>query len=144
MTMALLTACTDGTVYCAYDHTPLSGWEKSDFLTFNVGRIKANGNYNIDLGLRTSGNYPFMNLTLIVDQHLFPDERILTDTVHCQLTDAQGESTGNGVNLFQYTFHVKELRLNEGDSIVINVRHDMKREILPGISDIGIEVVNKP
>ena len=30
--------------------------------------------------------------------------------------------------------------MNQGDSIHITVRHDMKREILPGVSDIGVKV----
>jgi hypothetical protein len=34
------------------------------------------------------------------------------------------------------------MMLNKGDSLEIKIRHDMKREILPGISDIGI-MLNK-
>lgn len=140
----LLTACTGNTTYCTYEHTPMSGWEKSDFLSFPVGRVKQSGRYAVDLGLRTGSTYPFVNLTLIVDQQVFPEGTMRTDTLQCTLSDTNGESLGQGINLLQYKFRVGTLTLNEGDSLVVNVRHDMKREILPGISDIGIEVSEEP
>ena len=31
----------------------------------------------------------------------------------------------------------------KGDSIIVSVRHNMKREILPGISDIGYMLIKK-
>ena len=47
---------------------------------------------------------------------------------------------GHGISTYQYNFHLTTLTLNEGDSLHIAVRHNMKREILPGISDIGIRL----
>lgn len=137
---AALAACTGSTVYSSYEHTPLAGWEKSDFLTFGVGRVEEPGRYAMDLGLRTGSTYPFVNLTLIVDTHLFPAGSVTTDTLQLQLSDESGESLGQGINLQQYKFRIREMTLAAGDSLVVNVRHDMKREILPGISDVGIEV----
>lgn len=32
------------------------------------------------------------------------------------------------------------MTLVPGDSLQISVRHDMKREILPGVSDVGIKI----
>ena len=31
-------------------------------------------------------------------------------------------------------------QMHQGDSIHVAIRHDMKREILPGVSDIGIKI----
>jgi hypothetical protein len=35
---------------------------------------------------------------------------------------------------------VNTIRLNEGDSLHVLVKHNMKREIMPGITDIGLRV----
>lgn len=70
-------------------------------------------------------------------------DTIVNDTVNCKLTDRHGNASGTGVNFHQYRFPITELQLQDGDSIHIRVRHDMKREILPGISDVGISLRRK-
>ena len=97
-----------------------------------------NGRYGIDLGLRINEAYPFMGLTLIVEQRIFPSRVLKTDTLNCELIDNSGNTKGPGVSYYQYNFHVCDMVLNKKDSIYSTVRHDMKREILPGISDVGI------
>ena len=51
-----------------------------------------------------------------------------------------GVTTGQGISYHQYNFPINLYHFNENDSIHIMIRHDMKREILPGISDIGIKL----
>lgn len=65
---------------------------------------------------------------------------IYTDTLTCTLFDRKGAVKGQGISYYQYHFRVSELDLHQGDSIHITVRHDMKREIMPGIADVGISV----
>ena len=47
------------------------------------------------------------------------------------------------MSYYQYDFPLSTLRLKEGDSLALVVRHAMKREILPGISDVGIIAKNE-
>ena len=54
--------------------------------------------------------------------------------------DVKGNSIGVGLSYHQYAFPIATLSLHAADSIVVKVRHDMKREILPGISDIGYQL----
>ena len=135
-----LQSCNESKVYDKYDHTPLSGWEKNDTLRFDIPRLTADGMYESTLGLRITDNYPFMGLTLIVEQRLMPADTIFTDTVKCELTDRNGKTRGKGVSYYQFRFPVTKMQLNKGDSLHIRVRHDMKREMLPGISDVGISL----
>lgn len=135
-----LSSCNDNKVYDHYEHTPLAGWEKNDRLSFSVPAAKEDGTYTTDIGLRINATYPFMGLTLIVDQHILPTDITISDTLHCDLIDTDGNTRGQGVNFYQYQFHVGEQALHQGDSLQVSVRHDMKREILPGISDIGLIV----
>ena len=60
-----------------------------------------------------------------------------------QLTDEKGNAIGKGINYHQYRFPVSSFDLNNGDSLVVNIRHDMKREILPGICDVGLIMKRK-
>ena len=141
-----LPSCTNQVVFNEYSHTPVAGWEKNDALSFNIPPIAQAGDYEEELGLRITGDYPFMGLTLIVEQTVYPDkdkkwektER--RDTIQCKLIDNNGTTTGQGVSSYQYVFPVNMYHLDENDSVHVTIRHDMKREILPGISDIGLKL----
>lgn len=139
-TLALCTACTEGRVFHHYNHTPLAGWEKTDELTYDVPKLAATGRYGIDLGLRINGLFPFTSLTLIVEQTVYPSREQRTDTLNCKLTDRNGTVKGQGVTYYQYHFHVSQLPLHRDDSLHITVKHNMQREILPGIADVGIAI----
>ena len=136
--IATLASCTGNKVYDQYCHTPITGWEKNDTLTFSVPRMAEAGQYSSDLMLRIDEGFPFMGLTLIVEQKIIPGMEVKTDTLKCRLIDKKGNFSGQGVSYHQYTFHINTMPLVPGDSLQISVRHDMKREILPGISDVGI------
>jgi gliding motility-associated lipoprotein GldH len=142
MVMAL-TACKRQTVYNHYEHTPLSGWEKNDTLTFDVPAMTHDGRYVEEVGLRINGEYPFTRLCLIVEQTVHPSKETKSDTLYCRLIDQQGIAKGRGVSHYQYIFHLTTLELKKDDRLHIDIRHDMKREILPGISDIGIRLTQK-
>ena len=143
MLLLVLSACNRKLVYDRYLSTPISGWEKNDTLSYDIRPVSGTDTYDMWLGLRTSEAYPITAITLIVEQHIYPKDTIVNDTVNCKLTDRHGNASGTGVNLHQYRFPITELQLQDGDSIHIRVRHDMKREILPGISDVGISLRRK-
>ncbi len=136
----ILTACGMRTVYYHYEHTELAGWEKLDTLVFNVPKAQETSDYGMSLGLRVTGQYPFQRLTLIVERTVYPSHKSVADTISCRLVTRDGRMLGHGVNAYQYTFPVADFSVQEGDSLHITVRHDMKREILPGISDVGIKL----
>ena len=47
---------------------------------------------------------------------------------------------GHGVALYQFDLPLRKHFYLHGDSIHVRVRHNMKREILPGINDVGIQL----
>lgn len=154
MVFVALVSCTGGKVYDHYNHTPLSGWDKVDELSYDVPALKDSGRYVTTLGLRINPTYPFLSLTMIVEQKVihksvqktkkskYPSD-IYRDTLNCELFDDNGSIRGNGVNYYQYNFRVSELELHEGDSLHVIVTHDMRREIIPGISDVGISITKQ-
>ena len=136
-------ACKNQVTYSHYEHVPIAGWEKNDTLPFSIEPIKQEGLYQENLGIRINGAYPFMGLTLIIEQTIFPSMKTLSDTLNYELIDEDGNMKCKGISHYQYSFPLKTLSLQEGDSLSINIRHDMKREILPGISDIGITLTKE-
>lgn len=134
----LCAACTGNKVFHHYDHTPINGWEKVDTLKFDVPPLAEQGLYATSLGLRINSAFPFISMTLIVEQTILPGNKTVTDTINCPLMDKDGRVKGTGIGYYQYHFPVSVMRLNANDSLHITVRHDMKREILPGVSDVGI------
>ena len=102
--------------------------------------MPANGNYQEDIGLRVSAAYPFKGLCLVVEQKVLPSNKVRIDTLNCSLADEQGNAMGHGISHYQYLFPLATLSLNKGERLHVTIRHDMKREILPGIADIGIRL----
>ena len=70
----MVTSCKESTVYYKYAHTPIAGWEKNDTLSFAIPPLTSTGLYQENLGLRITGAYPFMGITLIVEQEIFPNQ----------------------------------------------------------------------
>ena len=141
--LLLCMACKNKTTYSHYEHVPIAGWEKNDTLSFSIEPIKQGGRYQENIGIRINGAYPFMGLTLIAEQTIFPSMESHSDTLNYELIDEDGNMKGKGISHYQYNLPLKTLSLQEGDSLSINIRHDMKREILPGISDIGITLTKE-
>ena len=117
----ILSACSGSTIYDDYAHTPIAGWEKNDTLSFEIPPM------------------------LIVEQTVYHKNKKIPgeckkDTVNCQLIDKNGVSKGQGISYYQYNFPINIYQMHQGDSIHVAIRHDMKREILPGVSDIGIKI----
>lgn len=141
LTVALAFAsCNRKAVYSHYEHTPIFGWEKNDHLFFQTSPFAVEGRYREVVGLRINSSYPFRGLTLIVEQHVEPSGLRRTDTLWCKLIDANGVVQGKGISYFQYNFHLCDIPLHKGDSLHVELRHNMKREMLPGISDVGISL----
>lgn len=137
---AVAVSCATDTVYYSYAHTPVAGWEKNDTLTFNIPGMAASGTYSQQVGLRMTSAFPFTSISLIVEQRIMPRGKVLTDTIKCPITDIRGNFLGDGISSFQYMFPLREVTLNKKDSIHVSIRHNMKREILPGVSDIGLKM----
>lgn len=142
-TVLAATSCGGGEIYDTYRHTPLNGWDRTDTLYYDVPPVESAGIYRQELGLRIDDDFPFTGLTLVVDRTIEPGHRVSSDTLRCRLSDDKGNSYGQGVSYYQYDFAVAEYSLNKGDSLHIGVRHIMKREMLPGISDIGLRLIKK-
>lgn len=137
--MLMLSAC-GGTVFDHYEHAPLGGWDRNEAMRFCVPKQQEAVSCAEQLGLCIDNSFPFMRMTLIVETKISPSGEVLRDTLNPQLIEKNGHPTGSGINNHQYTLPVRDLHLNAGDSLTISVRHDMKREVMPGITEVGIKL----
>ena len=142
LTAVVLTVagCTSKTVYHHYEHTGTTGWEKDDTLFFRVPAMGQGSELSEEVELRTNSSYLFQDVSLIIKQTTFPSKVSRTDTLFCTLTDEEGNIQGKGVNYFQHRFHLTNFYANKGDSMVIAIRHNMRRDLLPGIMDVGVRL----
>lgn len=138
-----IASCNSHVVYSHYEHTPTSGWEKNDTLFFEIPPAKEAGVYEEVIGIRILNDFPFQKLTLVVDQMVYPEVENIHQNLECSLIDEQGVIMGHGISHIQYEFPLRELTLKEGDSLRVQIRHNMKREMMPSIADIGIKLIKK-
>ncbi len=138
----LLSACREKPVLYNYCSTPVEGWESVDTLKFHVDTLSSSGTYEMSIGVRTSATtlYPYQSLWLVMRQHWHNPDQVITDTLHLRFTTSKGDVQGHGVSIYQYDFPQSTLPLTAGASADITITHIMSRELLPGITDIGIKL----
>jgi gliding motility-associated lipoprotein GldH len=140
LTLIVLCGCQHQVAYHEFRHIYEPGWDKSDTIHFDTRSLSAGGSYRLDAELRTDKNYPFQKLTIEIEQTVYPSKEKYHDVIDCDLISEEGVIEGDGISYFQYQFHVRDLSLHQGDSVHICLTHNMKREIMPGITDVGIRL----
>jgi gliding motility-associated lipoprotein GldH len=141
LTVALAFAsCNRNALYSHYQPVDLNGWQRADTIRFETAPLPHSRHYSETLGLRINGNYPFMQLTLIVSQEARPSGFQRTDTIHASLTDKNGTILGEGINHYLYTLPLPNVELQQGDTLSVCVHHDMLRDPLTGVADIGFTI----
>ena len=138
LAMAALTttACHRGVIYNHYEHVDNDGWERNDTMHFYIPRVEQTGRYYQKVMLRTDNSLPFLGISVIVEEDIYPRGQKRRKRINCPLVESNGHVMGQGISCYQYTFNVDSLELYEGDSLHIYVMHHMKRETMPGITDI--------
>ena len=148
-TLFAMVACNDGRTFDHYKAVALEGWERNDTAIFSINKQKK-GTYSMELGLRATQNYPYKTITLIVERTIIhpktkkkQTQDNYQDTITCRIIDNNGRLVGKrGIANTELMNHVSSFTLQENDSLNIAVRHIMSRDMLPGISDVGIRLTH--
>lgn len=111
---------------------------RNDTLCYEADMLYYEGNCNMELGIRINNLYPYQNISIIVEWLNGVVSK--TDTIDKMFYNKELEFSEVGIGLYQYVFPFEELSVNAGDTISLRVRHNMSKEILPGISDVGIQI----
>lgn len=140
--LLLLTGCRpDVSTFSAFQSIDEEGWWREDTLTFTVDTLQPATRYAVTLSLRTAAApdvYPYTDLTLAV-------RHTETDTLRLTLATARGDDEGRGTSLYQYDFLIDTLSIDSTiisptTPLTISVFHLMRRDPLPGIRDVGVQL----
>ena len=133
-------ACTENTFFHSYKSLPAEGWERRDTICFDVPQQAEDIDGTLTIGLRTKANIGIQDVAIAVEQRLQAPAAYRCDTVRYPLTDAEGTALTGGINIHQYETQHLPLHLQKGQQGTIRIHHLMRRELIPGITDIGIRV----
>ena len=121
------------------------GWQAEETIEFTWEVEDTIGTFDFFLDVRHDQTYPFSNLYLFLE-FSFPNGRLSRDTLGCDLADVRGQWYGSGFgNLVDHRigFH-RETRFPLKGEYGLVVRHAMRKDPLPGITDIGFRLESHP
>ncbi|RZJ36316.1 MAG: gliding motility lipoprotein GldH [Chryseobacterium sp.] len=118
-------------------------WKKNNAQTFSFDINDAQNLKNMMFVVRNNNNYPYSNLRLIASvEH--NKKKISTDTLNYILAKPNGEWIGTGFgDTKEIVFHYKlNYKFPKNGKYSVKVVQAMRRNVLPGIEDIGIKIQN--
>lgn len=138
----LFASCTNATIYHAYQSIDEEGWSKHDTLVYRLPPDSVRDIYSINIGLRTSDTYRYTGLWLVIAQDLEKKGSFVRDTINYQITDKNGIMLGKGYATHQQEKPFLTIRTTPYGGRTIKIFHIMKREVISGIKDVGINVLS--
>lgn len=121
-----------------------SSWDKKNTLNFEFDIKDAQTPKNIIFVVRNNDDYPYSNLWLISKLPNQKTKKTVSDSLNFVLAEPNGKWIGSGFGetketLFQYKTNFK---FPENGKYTISVSQAMRKNILPGIEDLGIKIEN--
>ena len=145
--LALLVSCNNETVYHKFVNIEGGKWTKQNKFTFEAGSFDSDMTVDESVELRLwARDYPYGNISILVEQTLFPAKTKTVDTLTYVFSGRQGDREArspDGPAFFQVSMPLKTLSLHKGDSLSVTLRHNMKCMALPGVVDVGIKFKNR-
>jgi len=118
-------------------------WNKKKVQQFDFAVNDAQNQKNLIFVVRNNNDYPYSNLRLIAT--LEHNKKVVaTDTMNYVLAKPNGEWLGTGFGdtkeaLFQYKLNYK---FPQNGNYSVKVVQAMRKNVLPGIEDLGIKIQN--
>ncbi len=137
----LLTACLSKPVHQNLKAVRTDGWHFTDSIIFNVEINDTLSLHKMYLDIRNTTDYNYSNLFIFMDI-VFPDGRVLRDTLECILADRRGQWTGRGFGALRFNSFLfrNDVWFPSGGTYSFRITHGMRDEWLTGISDTGIRI----
>lgn len=139
-----LMACNPQVVFEQNKKVDSQGWEFTHFYEFQETFTDTTALYDLFLNVRNNTDYPYSNFIVFFETE-FPDGRIFRDTIETILADRGGKWTGTGFgNIKTNSFHFrKDVWFPLEGEYIFRIEQAMRRELLPGITDIGLRIERK-
>lgn len=151
----LLVSCLDGErLISRYkDITTPGGWYEKDTIYLQPDTISLSGTYHCNLSIRVSSLYPYRNFSVRAQVKVYTKAggeqgrdslTAIRRELHYDIAPRQYShiafdgKKGYGMAYHEYDTPLGELQLNRGDSVVVAVKQNMRRETIPGIASVGV------
>ena len=137
-----LVSCNRSTRYHHYQPTDTDGWQRAHALTFTLPEAQATGTYALSIGMRYTPAYPYQGLWVVSVIQLSHPSAVLTDTIYFPTSSdsAYALPLGSGITLLQREQPLRRLTLKRGQQATVTLSHNMTRELLPFIRDVGVRL----
>ncbi|MGB0429568.1 MAG: gliding motility lipoprotein GldH [Bacteroidia bacterium] len=140
--LVLLASCSAGLLYEKYLEIDNKGWKYVEPITFEVEVDDIGKAYDIYVNLRHTNDYPYSNLWLMLYTYP-PDEGDVTQQrMELKLAQPDGKWLGNGLG----TNITHEIRVRQKfvfptkGTFAFTLQHDMREQIVPAVSHVGLRV----
>lgn len=148
-----LVACQSRFAYDHYRSVSIDGWNRTDTLDFVVGRIPS-GNYDMSVGFRATSEYPYKELGFDITCSVYatgrnkpgkaPKAKTIHKRVKCSVFNDNGQLAGRGgISTDDFIYSVGDLSVSNGDSVVVCIAHGMNQDVMPGITQVGLQLEKK-
>ena len=116
-------------------------WLNTNYKSFSVNIDDTLARYDLYLNVRNDGVYPYSNLYLFIHT-IIPGNSTATDTVECQLADADGKWRGSGLGSLKFNRFLfqKGMAFPRKGFYRFNLEQAMRIKELKGIRDVGIRL----
>lgn len=135
------TACNRGVLVSHYESFDHEEWAIDSVKVFDFHVTEEGLSYDMVLGCRHTTEYPFQNIWLFTE--LYADTLLLSsDTLEYYLADRRGRWLGNGTGRLREMpmLYKQNLLIPDTGVYRLEVRHGMRREVLAGMSELGLTV----
>jgi len=129
-------------MYEELQHIDKSQWKASDTILFHFTVTDTTQPYDFGFNIRNTTAYDYQNLYLFITAW-YPGGTWSRDTAECILAATDGRWYGKGMGKIkdsQFVFR-KGVRFRRPGNYTVGVNQAMRKELLEGISDIGIRIV---
>lgn len=119
-------------------------WAYQDTLGYKVDIKDTSSRYRLAIQLRNKVNYPYRNIWVLV-QHHSPSGKVSSMKAEFQLAEKSGKWKGQGLgDLYDHRFPLQQnIKLKEKGQHRFQLVHLMRRDTLPGIMNVGLQI-SKP
>lgn len=140
-TLLLLTSsCIGDTLQHQFVHISTDGWYRNDTIVFDLPPAFAEGLYAVDTEIRTKCPATYQRLYLVRELTLQTPLMVHKDTICIETGNSLATCEEKGVTLKCYNHCDSILFLRNGQNGRVRLYHIMSQEIMPHITDIGIQV----
>lgn len=115
-----------------------AGWNVRDTIIIPVPPVSRAGDYALSVGMRVDNRFSWEGVWVEAELQADTPRVHYTDTLFVRFYDEKARPVADGVNLLQVEVRAgKPVGLSQGQRGRLRLRHLMRRETLPHITDVG-------